>query len=306
MNSNIHRTESKETKSEIKDAKRATRNVIHPLVNLLVQLQELILVRSEQDASRSDKHLSLLDDAIESLFNSIPPESRDLFRRLQKKDVLVIVPISNNVCSGCGLMLPVSMVYAVRAGETLYQCPNCARVLYYPDVRPRRISRKTAFRSEPRRAGIARFSSLTLMVPALKSNDRDKVITELAHRMEAEGFVDNGAKLVDAALEREAILSTAVDHGIAFPHVRGVEGGGLTLALGIHRKGIKFDPNERTLTHIVFFIVIPTAASVFYLRLLAGLTQTFSKKDAREKLLKAQNQEELWSALIKATRVTIK
>ena len=97
-----------------------------------------------------------------------------------------------------------------------------------------------------------------------------------------------------------------MDHGLAFPHVRGVEGGGLTMALGISHKGIRANPSERTLTHIVFFIVIPTAASVFYLRLLAGIVQTFSKKNEREKLLEAKTPEELWAALVKATRNTIK
>ena len=36
-----------------------------------------------------------------------------------EKDPLAIVPIANNVCSGCGLTLPVALVYAVRAGEPL-------------------------------------------------------------------------------------------------------------------------------------------------------------------------------------------
>ena len=35
-------------------------------------------------------------------------------------------------------------------------------------------------------------------------------------------------------------MSTAVDNAIAFPHVRGVEGGALNLALGVSKKGIKF------------------------------------------------------------------
>jgi mannitol/fructose-specific phosphotransferase system IIA component (Ntr-type) len=283
-----------------------SKNVTHPLINTLVQLQELILVRSEQDASQANQHLTQLNASIDNLLGSIPNDTRSLFQRIEKKDMLAIVPISNNVCSGCGLTLPVSLVYAVRAGEKLYQCTNCARILYYPEVRPRRINRKVPGRSEPRRTGIARFSSLSLMLPRLSSTDRDKVIEEMALKMESEGFVDNGTKLVDQVLDREAIISTAVDHGLAFPHARGVEGGGLALALGINHKGIKFNPLERTLTHIVFFLVIPTAASVFYLRLLAGLCQTFSKKDAREKLLAAQSAEELWQVLCKVTKNTVK
>lgn len=282
------------------------KNVTHPLINTLVQLQELILVRSEMEAARADKHLDQLDSSINTLQTGMPEETEALFQKILKKDILAIVPISNNVCSGCGLTLPVSLVYAVRAGEKLYQCTNCARILYYPEVRPRRISKKIPGRSEPRRTGIARFSSVTLMIPQLKSGEREKAIEELAMRLEHEKFVDNGAKLIDEALKREAIINTAVENGIAFPHVRGVEGGGLTLALGINRKGIRFDPSSRNLTHIVFFIVIPTAASVFYLRLLSGLTQTFFKKDNREKLLKAQTPDELWQALVKATRTTIR
>jgi PTS system fructose-specific IIC component len=144
------------------------------------------------------------------------------------------------------------------------------------------------------------------MLPTLKATERDNVIAELAGRMVAEGFVDDGAKLLDEALKREAIMHTAVDNGLAFPHVRGVEGGGLTLALGISRKGIKFDSADRTLSHVIFFIVIPTAASVFYLRLLAGLTQSFLKKESREKLMSSETPEDLWGTLLKATRTTIK
>lgn len=279
---------------------------MHPIINMLVQLQDLILIRSEQDAVMSSARLSQLDSAIQSLRDNLPPETNTLFQKIEKKDLLIIVPISNNVCTGCGLILPVSLVHSVRAGEKLHQCPNCARILFYQDFLPRRVSRNMGGRFAPRRSGIARFSSQELMIPSLKSTERDNVIAEMAGRMVDEGFVDNGTKLLDEALKREAIMHTAIENGLAFPHVRGVEGGGLTLALGISRKGIKFDAADRSLSHIIFFIVIPTAASVFYLRLLAGLTQTFFKKDAREKIMNAQTAEELWTVLFKTTRTTIK
>ncbi len=282
------------------------RNLTHPLVNTLVQLQELLLIRSEQKASDSEKYVSQLDESIAALLDKIPPDTRALFQKIQKKEVLSIVPISNNVCLGCGLTLPISLVYAVRAGQKLYQCTHCSRILYFPEVRPRRVNNTKSSRSEPAQIGIARFSSRSLMMPNMEPNNRDDVIHLLAMKMEDEGFVDDGANLLKEALAREAVMNTAVDHGIAFPHVRGVEGGGLTLALGTSRKGISFDRSSRLLTHIIFFIVIPTPASVFYLRLLAGLTQIFSNKEARQRLLGANTPDELWAALIKATRLTIK
>jgi len=288
------------------DTKNTGHANMHPIINMLVQLQDLLLIRSEQEAVVSSSRMSQLDSAIQTLRSNLPSETNQLFHKIEKKDLLVIVPISNNVCTGCGLILPVSLVHAVRAGKKLQQCPNCARILYYQNFLPRRVSKKMGGRFTPRRTGIARFSSQELMIPSLKATERDNVIAELAGKMVEEGFVDNGEKLLDEALKREAIMHTGVDNGLAFPHVRGVEGGGLTLALGISRKGIKFDSTERALSHIIFFIVIPTAASVFYLRLLAGLTQSFLKKESRQKLISSESSEALWNTLLKATRTKIK
>ncbi len=92
---------------------------------------------------------------------------------------------------------------------------------------------------------------------------------------------------------------------MAFPHVRGVEGGALTLALGLSKKGIKFGGPGRKLTRIVFFMVIPTAASAFYLKLLSGLTQTFRQTEARNKLFEANTPEKLWKTLLKLTKNTV-
>ena len=143
------------------------------------------------------------------------------------------------------------------------------------------------------------------MVPDLKAETGAEAIAELAAIMEQKGFVSGVDKLVQTALEREAILSTAMENGLAFPHVRGVEGGGLTLALGVSKKGVKFD-DAGSVVNIVFFITIPTAVSAFYLRLMSGLTETFLKEQNREAILLAETPEQLWKALTKATRYSIK
>jgi mannitol/fructose-specific phosphotransferase system IIA component (Ntr-type) len=42
------------------------------------------------------------------------------------------------------------------------------------------------------------------------------------------------------------------------------------------------------------------------MRLMAGLTETFLKEQNREALLLAETPEQLWKALVKATRYSIK
>lgn len=275
-------------------------------INHLIQLQELVIARAEQEAAQDTAKLSHLDEAIDAMLQELPYDVRTQFQRLEKRGVVAIVPISNHkVCSACGMALPVSFVQAVKSADKIHLCPNCARMLFYPLSQPRHMGGGPHKRREPPKVGIERFSAPDLMVPELASNGRDEVIGELCHLLEEKHFVDNGQRLMEEALKREAIVSTAVDHGLAFPHVRGVEGGGLTLALGLNKKGIKFGGNTRTLTRVVFFMVIPTAASAFYLKLLSGLTQTFRNEDAREKLFDADTPEALWKALLKTTKSTI-
>lgn len=277
---------------------------MHQLVNHLVQLQELNLIRVEQKVHGNEKHLDRLDESIAEMINELPREVRGLFDKLIKKDNIVIAPISGNICSACGMSLSTSLVQAVRKAKAMNSCPNCARLLFYPESPPKRVG-KLPRRWEPAKTGISRFSSSKLMIPELQATDQEGVIRELAHRMDAEGFVNKADELVERALQREVILSTAVDHGLAFPHVRGVEGG-ITLALGLSHKGVKFGAAANRLTRIFFFIVIPTAANAFYLKLLAGLTETFMKAEARKKLLAESDQEKLWKTLTKLTRTTIK
>lgn len=274
------------------------------VINHLIQLQDLTVARAEQEASMPGTRVAPLDAAIETLIRELPPDLETQFKRIQRKDMLVVIPIANGICSACGMSLPVSLVNAVRAAEFIHQCPSCGRLLFYPDSVVRG-GRRRARRGEPPKIGIERFSAPSLMVPQLASASRDDAIAELSAKLEAEGFVDNGVKLAEKALLREAIVSTTVDNGLAFPHVRGVEGGGLTLALGLSRKGMKFDGSSRKLTRVIFLLVIPTAASAFYLKLLSGLIQTFRDVEAREKLFEADTREKLWKALLKLTRATV-
>jgi len=79
----------------------------------------------------------------------------------------------------------------------------------------------------------------------------------------------------------------------------------LTFSLGLKKKGLKFDRYKGRLTRIIFFIIIPSAASVFYLQLLSGLIETFREENARKELLACKSSEEMWTTLNMLTQKTI-
>ncbi|MEI6970187.1 MAG: PTS sugar transporter subunit IIA [bacterium] len=272
-------------------------------INHLIQLQELKLAR-EHEVFMGGSRLEQLDESVGRLTEQLPPHVKSVFQKLQKKDIVAIVPIAAGVCSICGMKLPISLVQAVRAETEIHPCPNCSRILYFTDEPARSIARKQR-RTEPRRVGIDRFSAAELMLPRLKATDRDSALREIIEKMGEEGFVEKPEKIFDTAMKREAILGTAVDHGLAFPHARGVEGGGLTLALGVSPKGIPFNSDPKVLTHIIFLMVIPTAATAFYLKLISGLSESFMPGDARHALLAEEDPGKLWKVLKKLTRRSI-
>ena len=277
---------------------------MHPVVNHLVQLQELVQIREEQMVTGRE-HLESLNASIKSMIAKLPPEARSHFTKLNDRKQTAVVPLFQTVCSGCGMSLATSLVQAVRQGRTVQYCPNCARVLYEPGSKVRRV-RPERRRTPKQKSGVARFSAPALMIPSLKSKDVEGAIRELVETMEQEGFLQGADPLIEAALQREATLSTAVGEGVAFPHVRQVEGGGLAMAVGISRSGIRWAPKARRLTRLVFFVIIPTAASAFYLKLLSGLSQTFMDAEARQLLMAEKEPETMWKTLVKLTRKTVK
>ncbi len=274
------------------------------VINQLCQLQDLILVRDEHRATGGADHLARLNESIESMVASLPREVVGTFNRLFARDHVLMAPVHNGCCAVCGMRLPVSQLQAVRQCTALQMCPGCARILFEEPDAPQWVG-AVPTRSDPHKNGISRFSAESLMVPDLVAGSAADAIEILAGKMESGGFISHADKLIASALERESMLSTAMEHGLAFPHVRGVEGGSLTLACGVSKEPFAWDV-AGNMTNIVFLITIPTAVSAFYMRLIAGLTNAFLKENNRQALLEAETPTALWKALAKATRYAIK
>lgn len=274
-------------------------------INLLNQLQELVLTRDEHHQTGDGSHMDALSDSIDALVEKLDPQPKALYERLYKKDHLVMAPMSNGCCAVCGMRLPISQVQQVRLAKTIQACSSCGRMLFNAEEdAPKYIGGKPV-RGEPRKTGISRFSAEELMVSALKSDTPKDAIAELAAAMSENHFVSNPESLVKSAMERESVLSTAMGEGLAFPHVRGVEGGGLTLAIGVSEKGIVWDA-DGSKVHVVVFSVIPVAVSAFYLRLVAMLCESFRKKESLAAIVGSKSSADLWKNLVKATRYSVK
>jgi mannitol/fructose-specific phosphotransferase system IIA component (Ntr-type) len=272
------------------------------LLDHLVRYQELTFALLEQQAAGSQAGLKEIQSSLEETGRRLPREWLRIAQRLQGGGQPAVVPAAAGVCSFCRIQLPTLMFQEIRKLTRIHQCPCCGRILYMPTggglqsgSAPSRFGR----------GGVARFSSRKLMIPQLRAEGRDEVLEELIQTLSEQGWVSHPQEILRAAIAREELVSTAVDHGLAFPHVRGVEGGGLVIALGLHPTGLNFGTQDGGLTRIIFFSAIPQAAGAIYLRIMAGLVRVFREEPLRERLLACQDSQEIWDALVEITQDTL-
>jgi mannitol/fructose-specific phosphotransferase system IIA component (Ntr-type)/RNA polymerase-binding transcription factor DksA len=271
-------------------------------INILRQLQELVLTRDEHHQTGDGSHLDALNDSIYELQQKLEPQVRGVYERLYKKNHVVMAAMTNGTCAGCGMQVPIAQAQQVKLAQHLVTCSSCGRMLFEAEEDAARNVADKGDRDDIK-TGISRFSAESLMVVGLGACPREDAIAKLASAMEANHFITNADSLVSSALERESVLSTAMGEGLAFPHVRGVEGGALTLAMGVSKEGIDWDGTK---VHLVFLSAIPVAVSAFYLRMMSGLAQAFNKPANREAAFMADTPAALWKTLVKATRATVK
>ncbi len=264
-------------------------------INQLLQIQDLIIILRENDIlhKRRDveaKATESLKKNISEMKERLPSEILSELQLLSSKYDIFVVPMINDTCTGCFLKLPVGIANNVRHPSKCIGCPSCRRFLYegYQSRRPS---------SDLHYKGIARFSSIDLMLPDLSADNHADALKELAMLTAEKGFVEDGEEFTEALLQREALASTAVGSKLAFPHARGISACGMTLSLGISRKGIDFGDGE--IVNLVLASAVPTQTSVFYMEMVSKIARYFGKAENTAKMIQCKTAEDMWKIFVK-------
>jgi len=90
----------------------------------------------EQILSEKRNDLDTLVKQESDLIPNIDQEVLFKFERIIKSKAGVgIVPIHDNVCTGCHMQLPTQFVNNVRIGKDFMFCPYCSRILFFEELR---------------------------------------------------------------------------------------------------------------------------------------------------------------------------
>lgn len=132
-----------------------------------------------------------------------------------------------------------------------------------------------------------------LIIPELKSTDKEEVIEEMASKFEKAGVIKDRRIFLEAIREREALESTAIGGCIAIPHARSDTVERLAVAIGKSKGGVDFKSLDSEPVHLIFMIACPTNVTKEYLQILARIARLCKNSKMKEGLQKAGDVDEI-------------
>lgn len=141
------------------------------------------------------------------------------------------------------------------------------------------------------------FLQSDLVSMDLASEGKMEVLTELGDLLSRSSAGLDSKAVTRAFVERERLATTGVGDGIAIPHAK-IEGlKENKIAIGISRTGIDFDAIDDKAVKIFVALGAPLNSSGEHLRLLAQISRLLKDPEIRNRLVEAQNAEELISII---------
>ena len=109
----------------------------------------------------------------------------------------------------------------------------------------------------------------------------------------------NAQKLNETLFEREEICSTAIDSGVAIPHIKLLDVPDVIMAFARSEAGVDFDSLDGQKTHLITLVIIPeTRSTETLLTLLARISRILARDNVRAKLETSQEASDIYNLLI--------
>jgi len=144
---------------------------------------------------------------------------------------------------------------------------------------------------------LAAHTKASLMIPSLRERTPAGVIQELSQLLQREACVPDMLPFYHAALNREFLISTAMDQGLAFPHAPMVGLKELWFALGRVPGSMSWGRRDSLPVNLVFLLAVPATESTGYLHLMAVLSRLSKETSVLERLRNAGSADEMLEAL---------
>jgi predicted nucleic acid-binding Zn-ribbon protein len=119
---------------------------MHPHLEILLEIQDLKTQRRELTEAGAEREvqenvfglgvedaLRQMDEKVEEMIESLPPQARARYQRMSARHARVVVPVIRGTCYGCFVQVPTALASDADRNEEIRSCQNCGRFLYLID-----------------------------------------------------------------------------------------------------------------------------------------------------------------------------
>lgn len=133
----------------------------------------------------------------------------------------------------------------------------------------------------------------------LVSTTKPDVLRELSEKVAEVIPRLNVQRLNETLVEREGLCSTAIDSGVAIPHVKLLDIPDITIAFAKSETGVDFDSLDGEKTCLFAVLITPeNCPAETRITLLSRISRILGQGDVRSKLAASQDASEIYSLLI--------
>lgn len=101
-------------------------------------------------------------------------------------------------------------------------------------------------------------------------------------------------RFLSAVKGREEIMSTGIGRGVAIPHARDLTVNRLQIAVCVTQEPFEFQAIDDQPVRLIFLIAVPQGSNNLYMKILRSLSEYLRQDEARNKLLNAIDEKELY------------
>lgn len=123
----------------------------------------------------------------------------------------------------------------------------------------------------------------------IDASDKEEAIVKTIQAMSDKGVLKDVTKFLKEVIDREALGSTAIGEGVAFPHARTQYVNGIVIAFSRLKNGVNFDAADNKPVRLIFLMGTPIQKVSEYLKVLAELSKQLRIERVRKTLLEASD-----------------
>ena len=127
----------------------------------------------------------------------------------------------------------------------------------------------------------------------LNGHTKNEIINELIKVLAKCDRVNDRQLALKNVLEREKLLSTGMENGLAVPHAKTEAVAELVVAFGLHKQGVDFESLDGQPAHFIFLVLSPHDTSGPHIKALAYISRWIKHEQVRNELRQAGSAEEI-------------